>query len=172
MIINMSSVKTEALLLFCRDLIDSYKNNTNDIYNINEQTVTFIEQNIVDLNKAINVIIQENDYYIKNLKVSRIKIIVSFYNIINNTINKHLKKNNRFNPAMLCFSLLATWFKELEHQGDSKEYLYFNLYPYSDIFDILIVKVDNKEYKQLNISMVEIAENVMIQLNNKALNGI
>jgi len=172
MIIDMSSVKTEALLLFCRDLINSYKNNTDDIYNIDSNVKEFINKNIQDLQKAIDVIVQNNDYYIKNIKVSRIKIIVSFYNMINKTITNYLQNSARFNPAMLCFSLLATWFKELEHQGDSKEFLYFNLYPYGDIFDLLIVKTNNKEYKNLNITMVEIAEDVMVKLNNKGLNGI
>jgi len=172
MIIDMSSVKTEALLLFCRDLINSYKNNTDDIYNIDSNVKEFINKNIQDLQKAIDVIVQNNDYYIKNIKVSRIKIIVSFYNMINKTITNYLQNSTRFNPAMLCFSLLATWFKELEHQGNSKEFLYFNLYPYGDIFDLLIVKTNNKEYKNLNITMVEIAEDVMVKLNNKGLNGI
>lgn len=175
MIIDMSSVKTEALLLFCRDLIDSYKNNTDDIYNINSNVKDFIQKNTIDLKNAINVVVQDNKYYIKNIKVSRIKIIVSFYNMINEVISKHLQNNARFNPAMLCFSLLATWFKELEHQDHSKEYLYFNLYPYGDIFDLLIVKNTNNDYKMLNISMVQLAEDVMIKLNNKGLkqlNGI
>jgi hypothetical protein len=164
MIIDMSSVKTEALLLFCRDLIASYKND-------DEDSVT-IHNHINDLNKALNVVLQENEYYITHINVSRIKIIVSFYNMINNTINEHLLNKNRFNPSMLCFSLLATWFKELEHQGDSKEYLYFNLYPYGDIFDICIVNNSDTEYKLLNISMIQIAEDVMITLNNKGLNAI
>ena len=172
MIIDMSSVKTEALLLFCRDLINSYKNNTDDIYNIDSNIKEFINKNIQDLQKAIDVVVQDNDYYIKNIKVSRIKIIISFYNMINKTITNYLQNSARFNPAMLCFSLLATWFKELEHQGHSKEFLYFNLYPYGDIFDLLIVKTNNKEYKNLNITMVEIAEDVMVKLNNKGLNGI
>jgi len=169
MIIDMSSVKTEALLLFCRDLIDSYKNNTDDIYNIDSFTKEFVNKNIDDLKNAIDVVAQNNEYYIKNINVSRIKIIVNFYNIINKTISTHLEKSSRFNPAMLCFSLLATWFKELEHQGHSKEFLYFNIYPYGDIFDLLIINTKNKDYKMLNISMVEIAEDVMIKLNNKGL---
>lgn len=172
MVVDMSSVKTEALLLFCRDLIDSYENSNDDTFKIDDFTKDFINTNIKDLKKAINVILQDNDYYIRNIKISRIKIILEFYNIINKTISKHLEISNRFNPAMLCFSLLATWFKELENQCDSKEFLYFSLYPYGDIFDLLIINAKYKDYKLLNIAMIEIAEDVMIKLNNKELDAI
>jgi hypothetical protein len=170
MIINMSSVKTEALLLFCRDLLNSYKNSDENSYNINKITQDFICKNIDDLLNAINVVIQKNEYYIQNSKVSRIKIIISFYNKINNLVSSHLSKTKVFNPTMLCYSLLATWFKELEYDIQSQEYLYFNLYPYSEIFDMLIVKIDDTEYKKLNIAMISIAEDVMINLHNKGLN--
>jgi hypothetical protein len=169
MIINLSSVKTEALLLFCRDLIDAYENNSNEIYDIDNSTKEFISLNIKDLKKAINVVLQDNKYYIKNAKVTRIKIILSYYNQINSLITNALEKNREFNPSMLCFSLLATWFKELSHQEKSKEFLYFTLYPYGEIFDILIVKQNNKQYKRLNIKMIEIAETTMLKLNKQKL---
>ena len=169
MIINLSSVKTEALLLFCRDLIDAYENNSNEIYDIDNSTKEFISLNIKDLKKAINVVLQDNKYYIKNAKVTRIKIILSYYNQINSLITNALEKNREFNPSMLCFSLLATWFKELSHQEKSKEFLYFTLYPYGEIFDILIVKQNNKQYKRLNIKMIEIAETTMLKLNQQKL---
>ena len=172
MIINLSSVKTEALLLFCRDLIEAYENNTDNIYDISADTKEFVSSNIKYLKKAINVVLQDNSYYIKNSKVTRIKIILAYYNQINNSINTYFTKNNEFNPSMLCFSLLATWFKEFEHAKNSKEYIYFTLYPYGEIFDILIVKQDNIEYKNLNINMIQIAENTMTKLNNKGINGI
>ena len=169
MIINLSSVKTEALLLFCRDLIDAYENNSSEIYDIDMNTKEFISSNIKDLKKAINAILQKNEYYIKNSKVTRIKIILNYYNQINNLITNKLEKNTQFNPSMLCFSLLATWFKELEHQEQSKEFLYFTLYPYGEIFDALIVKQKDKEYKILNIKMIEISEQTMLKLNQKRL---
>ena len=169
MIINLSSVKTEALLLFCRDLIEAYENNSESIYDVSTYTKEFISLNIKDLKNAINVILQKNEYYIKHSRITRIKIILNYYNQINNIITKSLQKNSEFNPSMLCFSLLATWFKELEHQDKSKEFLYFTLYPYSEIFDILIVKQQDIEYKRLNIKMIEIAEQTMITLNQKKL---
>jgi len=166
----MSSVKTEALLLFCRDLINTYKDENDSTFGIDEKTKVFIDENIKDLNKAINVVIQSNEYYIKNHKVSRIRIIVKFYNDINKIISTHLSNDTQFSPAMLCFSLLATWFKELEHDKQSKEYLYFSLYPYSDIFDMLIINTSSNDYKNLNINMIQIAEDTMIKLNAKGLN--
>jgi len=169
MIINMSSVKTEALLLFCRDLINSYEKSDDNIYNISDDTKEFIAKNIQDLKKAINVVVQGNNYYIQNSNVTRIKIILSYYNQINNDISKYLSNKSEFNPSMLCFSLLATWFKELEHGKNSKEYLYFTLYPYGEIFDTLIVKQKDIKYKNLNINMIQIAENTMLKLNTKGL---
>ena len=169
MIINLSSVKTEALLLFCRDLIDAYENNTSEIYIVDDETKKFISSNILDLKKAINVVLQKNEYYIQNSKVTRIKIILNYYNQINEIISSYLSKDNEFNPSMLCFSLLATWFKELEHQEKSKEFLYFTLYPYGDIFDALIVKQKDTKYKNLNIKMIEISEQTMIKLNQQKL---
>ena len=169
MVINLSSVKTEALLLFCRDLIEAYENNSSQIYNVDKDTKEFIALNINDLKRAINVVLQKNEYYIKNARVTRIRIILNYYNQINKLITNKLEKNTQFNPSMLCFSLLATWFKELEHQEKSKEFLYFTLYPYGEIFDALIIKKKDKEYKNLNIKMIEISEYAMIILNQKRL---
>ncbi len=165
----MSSVKTEALLLFCRDLINTYKDDKDNLNNISVEKKDFVEKKIYDINKAINVLVQKNKYYINNYKVSRIKIIVKYYNFINKAISHCLKTNTQFSPAMLCFSLLASWFKELEHENQSKEYIFFNLFAYNEVFDELIIKVDSKELKNLNINMIVIAEEVMIKLNNKGL---
>ena len=42
MIINLSKIKTEALLLFCKDLINSYINEVNTHYEINDELNTYI----------------------------------------------------------------------------------------------------------------------------------
>ena len=165
MVINISSVKSEALLLFCRDLIDSYKNNDDNIFSTNKSFKLFVNNHIEDLQKAINVVLQPNEYYIRNIRVARIKVIIKFYNVINELISKHLENNKNFNPAMLCFALLATWFKELDHETTSKEFLYFGLYPYGEIYDNFIINIKNKEYKMLNIKMIQIAEETMLNLN-------
>ena len=167
MVINKSSVKTEALLLFCRDMIASYESNDDGLFDVSDELKDYIKEHIKDLKKAINIVVHPSEYYIRNIRVSRIKMIVYYYNNINTMISQHLKKDPSFNPAMLCFSLLATWFKELEYETKSKEFIYFSIYPYGEIYDKLIIQIVNKEYKILNIKMIEIAENVMQRLNKE-----
>jgi hypothetical protein len=166
----MSSVKSEALLLFCRDLIAHYKNTDDNLYDIKREQKEFIQKYSDDLEKAINVVLQDNKYYLRNKNVSRIKIILNYYNFINKTIENHFKDDARFNPAMLCFSMLATWFKELEHEKNKKEYLYFSIFPYGEIYDNLLINIKDDKFRNLNIMMLEKAENTMIKLNNKGLN--
>lgn len=166
MIINLSKVKSEALLLFCRELILSYENNNDNPFGISQEIRTFIDLQISQLKKAINITIQENDYYTRNIRVSRISIIVKTYDSINKNISKELKKGDMFNPAMLCFALLSTWFAELSITEDDKEFLYFNIYPYSEIYDKLLLNLNNMEYKQLNLKMLNLAENTITKLNN------
>lgn len=166
MIINSSKVKTEALLLFARDLISSYKNNKDELFTLSTDLKEFVEQRCEQLEKAINVSVQPIDYYVRNQNVSRIAFILRTYEFINKQISKHLKDNSRFNPSMLCFSLLSTWFAELENESNSKEFLYFSIYPYGEIYDKLLLHTNNLEYKNLNIKMLNIAEDVVFKLNS------
>jgi len=165
MIINSSKVKTEALLLFCRDLIDSYKDNQDEVFKISDETKAFVEIRINQLHKAINNVTQNIDYYLRNKQVSRIQMILKSYEYINKNITKLLKNNMKFNPTMLCFTLLSTWFAELEKENNTKEFLFFIIYPYSEIYDKLLLNSDNLEYRQLNISMLNIAESTVLKLN-------
>ena len=66
---------------------------------------------------------------------------------------------------MLYFSLLALWFKELNKESRSKEYIYFILYPYSNVYDKLLVEMKNKEFKALNIKMIELAEKIIYKFD-------
>ena len=166
MVINSSKVKTEALLLFCRDLINSYKQSDTSSFNISDDINVFIEERISQLNKAINVTIQPIDYYLRNKKVSRILMILKTYEFINKNISKQFKNGDYFNPSMLCFTLLSTWFAELSMLEDEREFLYFSRYPYSEIYDTLLLNIKNQEYRNLNISMLNIAENTIYKLNN------
>ena len=90
-----------------------------------------------------------------------IKAILNGYNFINNEISKNLKENETFNPSMLYFSLLALWFKELNKESTSKEYIYFILYPYFQVYDKFLVNMKDPEFKKLNIKMIELAEKVI-----------
>jgi len=166
MIINSSKVKSEALLLFCRELILSYEKGDANLFDISQEIKSYIDEQTKQLQKAINVAIQPNDYYMRNLRVTRIAIIVRTYESINKNISKELKNGDVFNPAMLCFALLSTWFAELSVTEDDKEFLYFNIYPYSEIYDKLLLHLDDLQYKQLNIKMLQIAENTIFKLHS------
>ena len=166
MIINSSKVKTEALLLFCRDLIDSYKDNTDEIFDVTKDIQEFVDTRVAQLHKAINVSVQPTEYYLRNKRVSRISMILKTYEYINKSITKVMKNNTKFNPAMLCFSLLSTWFAELGHENKSKEFLFFTIYPYGEIYDSLLLNTNNIEYKSLNIAMINVAEETIFKLNS------
>ena len=62
---------------------------------------------------------------------------------------------------MLYFSLLNLWFKELEKENKSKEFIYFLLYPYENVYDKLLIGIKNIEYKAMNIKMIELAEKIV-----------
>jgi len=165
MIINSSKVKTEALLLFCRDLIDTYTDNKDDLFDISKDVKDFVDSRTTQLHQAINISVQPIDYYLRNKRVSRISLILKTYSHISKNIAKLLKNNTKFNPSMLCFSLLSTWFAELNKESDSKEFLFFSIYPYAEIYDKLLLNSNNLEYKALNISMLNIAEEIIFKLN-------
>jgi len=165
MIINTTKVKSEALLLFCRDLIDSYQNNTQNQFEVDNETITYIDEQINHLLKAINVTTQPIDYYVRNQKVSRIARILKSYQFINKQVSNSFKDGDNFNPSMLCFSLLCSWFAELSIGEEDKEYIYFCLYPYGEVYDKLLLNNKNAAYKNLNVKMLNIAENTIVKLH-------
>lgn len=126
MVLNNSIIKTEALLLYCRDLILSYKSNKDNLFIIDNEVKDFINQEIDNILKNINLLVQPIDYYIRNSIVSRIKIIIKSYNYIDKSISNSLKKGDIFDPAMLCFSLLCSWFAELQITNKNKEFIFFH----------------------------------------------
>lgn len=165
MILNLSKIKTEALLLFCKDLISSYKDNDEKIFDIDESIDKYISEISNDMYKQMQNCTFPNEHYMKNRKHYRIKAVLDAYNFINKELTKELKDGKVFNPAMLYFSLLAVWFKELDKERRSKEYIYFTIYPYSNVYDKLLVNVKNEEFRSLNIAMIELAEKVVYRLD-------
>jgi hypothetical protein len=176
MVVNIVSLKTEALLLFSRDLINTYNNEegnneTNTIFVADEYLKLSIKTHIDNLQKGINALLQPNEYYMRNIGVTRIKLIIKLYNLLNKLVSIHLKNDARFNPSMLLFSMLATWFKELGYENNSKEFIFFSIYPYGEIYDSLLLNVKDLEYKKLNIHMIQIAEDVIIKLDSHTIKG-
>ncbi len=166
MILNLSKIKTESLLLFCKDLILSYKD-TDDIvkYVMDKEVIEKFNNIGNDMLKQISNITYPENYYLENRKHYRIKSILDGYNFINTEISKNLKQNEEFNPSMLYFSLLALWFKELNKESKSKEYIYFILFPYYNVYDKFLVEIKDKDFKLLNIKMIELAEKVIYKFD-------
>jgi hypothetical protein len=166
MILNVSKIKTESLLLFCKDLILSYKDrvDVND-YGMDKEVIEKFNNIGNDMLKQILNVTFPQNYYLQNRKHYRIKAVLDGYNFINDEISKNLKENEAFNPSMLYFSLLAVWFKELNKESRSKEYIYFLLYPYYQVYDKLLIEIKNKEFRALNIKMIELAENVIYKFD-------
>lgn len=166
MILNVSKIKTESLLLFCKDLILSYKDKISlENYGIDKKIMDNFNNIGNDMLKQISNVTFPSEYYLKNSKHYRIKAVLNGYNFINDEISKNLAQNEEFNPSMLYFALLALWFKELNKESKSKEYIYFILYPYTHIYDKLLIEMKNKEFKLLNIKMIELAEKIIYKFD-------
>ncbi|QKF80830.1 hypothetical protein CRV08_09115 [Halarcobacter ebronensis] len=169
MILNLSKIKTEALLLFCKDLIDSYIDKEEHLFNIDEELDSYINKISKDMLKQINIATLPTKYYIENRNHYRIKAVLNAYNFINKELTIELKKGKAFNPSMLYFSFLAVWFKELDKESKSKEYIYFTIYPYTNVYDKLLINIKDEKFKLLNIKMLEIAEKVVYKLDKLSL---
>ena len=70
---------------------------------------------------------------------------------------------------MLYFSMLTLWFKELEKESNSKEFIYFLLYPYGTVYDKLLIGIKNVEYKNMSIKMIELAEKIIYKYDKVVL---
>ncbi len=169
MILNTSKIKTEALLLFCKDLINSYKDQSNE--NINENNELLNEFNKIsdEMLTQINQVTFSTSYYLSNRKNFRVKAVLNAYNFINSKLTKLLQKNSQFNPSMLYFAFLALWFKELNKEEKSKEYIFFSLYPYSKAYDDFIVKNSDEKSKLMNINMIKLAEQIIYEYDRVKL---
>ena len=165
MVLNLSKIKTEALLLFCKDLILQYQNNNENIFGIDQSTINLIDYTTQNFLKAINSTIHDHKYYIQHSQNSRVKSIILSYEFIGKELSKLLKEGKPFNPSMLYIALLATWFTEYGNQSEAKEFIYFSLYPYAQVYDTLLINQKNTEYKALNLSMINVAETVVKNLS-------
>ncbi len=166
MILNLSKIKTESLLLFCKDLILSYKDKENiNTYNVDQELIDNFEKVSTDMLTQISNVTFPSKYYLQNRKHYRIKAVLDGYNFINNEISKTLKTKKEFNPSMLYFSLLAVWFKELNKESKSKEYIYFTIYTYGKVYDEFLVNIKDEDFKKMNISMILLAEEIIYKFD-------
>ncbi|WP_419770781.1 MAG: hypothetical protein ACNI3C_03070 [Candidatus Marinarcus sp.] len=169
MILNISKIKTEALLLFCRDIINSYKDSEMELFHVESELDEHINKITIEILTQINYVTKPSEFYLRDNPNSSTKAILNAYNYLNNALNKTLETHKAFNPAMLYFSLLATWFAELQKESKSKEYIYFIIYPYANVYDKMLVNIKNQEFKALNISMINVAEKIIVGFNQYPL---
>jgi hypothetical protein len=163
MVFDPIALKSEALLLFTRDLIETYENKDDIVFDVDETTSRFVDSHIKNLKKGINSFVQENSYYLRNRNISRIKMILHYYTILQKNVEDQLQKNEKFDPCMLSFSMLAIWFKELGIESRVKELIFFAIYPYGDVYDKLLVDNDSDEYKKTNIKMINLSEKIIMK---------
>ncbi len=151
MIINLSKIKTEALLLLCKDIISSYENSKDLDFSIDQNIKDYIDTISQEILNELKKVTRDNEFYIKNKSSSRISSILKAYNFINKELSKEFQNSVEFNPSMLYISLLSMWFNELQKESKSKEYIYFLLYPYSNVYDKLLLNIEDEKFKILNI---------------------
>ncbi|OUR70309.1 hypothetical protein A9Q76_07895 [Arcobacter sp. 31_11_sub10_T18] len=166
MILNTSKIKTEALLLFCKDIILSYQKEEDAFFNVNDEVRNYVTDVTNDFLTQLLITTKPNDYYLKQSNNSKVKAILEAYNFLNKSLSQELQDRKTFNPSMLYLSLMATWFAELSKESKSKEFIYFSMYPYADIYDKLLINVKDTNFKALNISMIDISETIIFKLNN------
>lgn len=163
MIINLSKIKTEALLLLCKDIISSYEDKDIDIFSIDKEIKEYMNDVSKDMLKQLKNVTRDNSFYLENRNSYRINAILKAYNFLNQELSTTFKNGVEFNPSMLYFSMLAMWFKELGKEAKSKEYIYFLIYPYANVYDKLLLNIKDEKFKLLNIKMIEIAEKIILK---------
>ncbi|HFU75874.1 MAG TPA: hypothetical protein ENK66_06465 [Arcobacter sp.] len=163
MVFDPIALKSEALLLFTRDLIETYENKNEIVFDVDKTIGEFVDFHIQNLKKGINSFVQENSYYLRNRNISRIKMILHYYSLLQKQVENQLNKNDKFDPCMLSFSMLAIWFKELGIESKVKELIFFAIYPYGDVYDKLLVDNYNDEYKKINIKMINLSEKIIMK---------
>lgn len=169
MILNLTKLKTQSLLLLCRDIILTYKDKNIINENVDKNLIEYMNSINDTMLKQIQKVTKDNKYYQNNSNNSTVKAVIYFYKFLEKELGKVMVKNREFNPSMLYFSLLAMWFRELSKESKSKEYIFFILYTYSDVYDKLLINVEDLEFKKLNVSMIEIAENIINKYDKAGL---
>ncbi len=125
MILNISKIKTEALLLFCRDLINSYQDQKSTVdYGLDNELSKEFDEIANDMLKNINLVCQPNQYYLDNRNHFRPKAILKAYNEINKLLMNNLKENQEFNPSMLYFSMIQKDLDSLQTMKQEKTFSY------------------------------------------------
>lgn len=164
MIINISDIKTEALLIFCRDIFASYKDSSLLLEIEPELWGYFQEQNEILLSE-INAIIQPNSFYIKGSMAYKNRAIIKYYQHLNNITSSFFKTEQPFNPMLFVISLLTYWFVEYGYEKKSKKYLFFHLFPFVELYDKFLYSVNDTNYKIINITTIDISQKIIEKFN-------
>jgi hypothetical protein len=166
MIINIEQIKTEALLIFCKDLIISYQN-SKIVVDIENEIIEKMQIQTDLILKEIDKIIKPYNFYLQNQNNFKIKAILNAHSFLITFCNKEFKNNEVFNPFILVLSILTYWFGEFGKGKNIKQYIFFSIYPFCEIYDNFFVKTKNTNYKIINLKTIEIAEELTKAYNNQ-----
>lgn len=168
MIININRIKTEAILIFCRDLIFSYQD-APAIFEIEQDFLQYFNDETKVINKEINRLLKPNSFYIQNKNNFKVKAVLNAYNELNRITSKYLQNDQAFNPMLFYLSFLTSWFVELEKEKNSKEFIFFNIYPFCELYDQFLFKIHDSSYKILNLQTMDIAETIINEFNTSII---
>ncbi len=176
MILQVSTIKTKALLLICKELMQMYQDNETQnkleekSEGIKEESFKSLDTSLEKLSEDLLKELKRITKFYYNLdpisqdetpEISSKKAIKKSYDFLNFELNIHLAKNEPYCPLMLCISFLSFWFKELEKENSNKEFIYFLIFPYEQSYDEILFNKENKKYKLLNLKMLELGEEII-----------
>jgi len=174
MILQISTIKTKALLLICKELMQMYQDN--EAQNKLEEKVKkdkkeSFESFDTSLEKLSQGMLKElkritKFYYDLSSETSDLKnqeAIKKSFDFLNFELNAHLAKNEPFCPLMLCVSFLSFWFKDLKQEGSNKEFIYFLMFPYKQSCDEILSSKEDEKHKLLNLKMLEFSEEIILK---------
>lgn len=106
MILNTSKIKTEALLLFCKDIILSYQEANQDLFDINSEVKEFIQKNTQEILRELNKVTKPNDFYWAKREHAYVKAVLRSYEYLNKTLNQQLEKGKPLTLRCFVFHFL------------------------------------------------------------------
>ena len=96
MILNISKIKTEALLLFCKDIILSYNLKDDVTFDVDEGTKKYITSITNDILKQLQNVTHPNEFYLQKQSNTKARAVLGTYNFINKSLSNELQNGKTF----------------------------------------------------------------------------